>query len=286
MRTVLAGAFPLLLAGVMSVAAAQNDPTVDALLEQLGQYLERYEQDARALIADEHYSQKVYQIINDQRWGIQLRGSAQRTLDSQVAFLRFDGEIGWIGIREVRQIDGEPVEARGVGLLDILKGRGDPLRDLESILEASSKHSLGPKRTVNTPAVPLELLRFHHHPRFIFRVRGNDKIDGVRVTRLDLAEFDGPSVLHNSNGTDIFMKGSVWIEPATGRVWRIELTWPLGARDAITRMPQEGLLRLDFARDDALGILVPKNMTERFYVPRGRGEGEATYTNYRRVVLQ
>ena len=39
---------------------------------------------------------------------------------------------------------------------------------------------------------------------------------------------------------------------------------------------------VDFARNTALGMLVPEKIHQVFHMPSGRGEGEAKYSNYRR----
>jgi hypothetical protein len=43
------------------------------------------------------------------------------------------------------------------------------------------------------------------------------------------------------------------------------------------------MVRVEFAQHDLLEMMVPTRMEEVFFdPPRGRGEGEATYANYRR----
>jgi hypothetical protein len=50
----------------------------------------------------------------------------------------------------------------------------------------------------------------------------------------------------------------------------------------LERRAPEAEVRVDFVRHSALGMLVPEKMREVFQMEGGRGEGEASYSNYRR----
>ena len=66
-----------------------------------------------------------------------------------------------------------------------------------------------------------------------------------------------------------------WIEPAAGKVWRVEAVfrdWGAGSTTL-----NDVRLRVEFAMDSRLQTMVPVEMRETFYVPGGRGDGKATY---------
>jgi hypothetical protein len=78
----------------------------------------------------------------------------------------------------------------------------------------------------------------------------------------------------------VISRGVVWTESASGAVWRAQVLY----RDygpAGSAAPEAEVL-VDFKRSPALAMLVPETMREVFLVDSGRGEGEATYSNYRR----
>ena len=47
-------------------------------------------------------------------------------------------------------------------------------------------------------------------------------------------------------------------------------------------MALESRVRVTFTHDTGLNLLVPATLTEKFWIPRGRGTGRARYTNFRR----
>jgi hypothetical protein len=49
----------------------------------------------------------------------------------------------------------------------------------------------------------------------------------------------------------------------------------------------EAVISVEFSHNEALNLTVPSRMREVFFLPpRGSGEGEAHYTNYRRIARQ
>ena len=72
---------------------------------------------------------------------------------------------------------------------------------------------------------------------------------------------------------------TAWVEPESGTLRRAEVR----TMDAQLGAWFEAVVRVEFSDDAALGIVVPTRMEEVFFdPPRGRGEGEARYSNYRR----
>ena len=71
-----------------------------------------------------------------------------------------------------------------------------------------------------------------------------------------------------------------WVEAASGRLLRAQVA----ARDIRIGMPPfDAVIRVDFGANAQLGLLVPVEMEETFFVERGRaGTSVAKYTNYRK----
>lgn len=271
--------------------AAQDTADLDVLLDRLGAYVAAYETELSTVIAEEHYEQLVPERLEQAGASLSAQSSAttvrrmrKRVLESDVAFLRLPGNAEWFGVRDVKKVDGKAVEPGGAGrLLDLVPRFNETrLAAAAAIVVASAKHNIGSMRTINMPTVPLEVVRLGNHARFVFNVRGIDRIAGVRTRRLDFEEFDTPTIVQGPEGEPLMSHGSVWIEPDSGRVWRIEFIASPETRDYRLRRLYETKVRVDFALDPKLELVVPKEMFEEFYSPRGRGEGRAKYANYRR----
>ena len=82
-----------------SLAAAQS-AGLDTVLERLDAYLDRYETELSAVVADEELIQETDGRLN--------RRMNQR-LQSEIAFLRLPGGLEWMGFRRVRSINGKPL---------------------------------------------------------------------------------------------------------------------------------------------------------------------------------
>ena len=266
--------------GALPVARAQV-PELDLLIERLGDYLAKYEGELSTVVADERYDQSSRRSASAGAGAGVLRRN--RRLDSEVTFLRLPGGAEWFGVRDVRKVDGKSVALAGPSFVDLIKS---PTTDLfaraKVIVDASTRHNLDPGRTINMPTVPLEALSAQNHPRYVFRLRGKDRINGVETQRLDFEEFDEPTIVHSTQGESMWSRGAAWIEPDSGRLWRAELIVGPDAPGTFRRVHLETRVRVDFVADATLNVLVPKEMSEEFWIPRGRGTGRARYSNFRR----
>jgi hypothetical protein len=277
-------ALALLLAGSAG-AQPSGEVTLDLLLDRLGTYLTSYEAALATVIADENYQQQelVTQGVpgTNRAQSIVTTVRRKRTLESEVAFLRLPGGSSWFGVRDVRKVDGKPVVENAAGLQRLLERLdASSLREAAAIVIRSSQHNLGGLRTVNMPTVPLEILHPVHHVQFAFKLSGSDRIGGVRTSRLDFEEFDEPTIILSTEGGPMFIKGRAWIEPDNGRLWRVELTVTPRVQGRTLRQ-FENRMRVDYTPHAALAMMVPKEMSENFWIRGGRGEGRARYANFR-----
>ena len=271
---------PLVAAGLLLVAhvRAQEIGEADILLDRLSQYLLAYESELTTIVADEHYEQSEYRPLNRTNFEL-LR---QRTTISDVAFLRLPDGSAWFGVRDVQMVDGKPAVANEVKLRELLKHfDAAAFEQAVRIVAQSSQYNLGGLRTINMPTAPLEMLHPNNHVRFIFKLRGSNKIDGHQTRRIDFEEFDEPTIVSGSDGAPVFIQGSAWIEPENGRLWRVEVMLKPKPNPGLPR-PVNNRLRVDFVLHPELKIMVPAQMDETFWIPRGRGQGRAKYSNFRR----
>jgi hypothetical protein len=260
---------------------AQDSNDLDVLLNQLGRYLIEYEGQLSTVIAVEHYDQEEIRVLRQQR--VPIERASGRKLVSDIAFVRLPGGASWFGVRDVRTVNTKPVTVGGGRLAEIMSrlARTGAIEEAAKIVAASAEYNLGALRTINMPTTPLEILHPDHHVQFAFKLGGKDKIDGVSTTKIVFEEFDVPTIINSTDGEPLFIRGTAWVEPGSGRLWRAEMLLRretgVRGRDLIVNR-----LRVDFTLHPELNMMVPKQMTEAFFVAGGRGEGRAKYSGYRR----
>jgi hypothetical protein len=279
----LPGITAIVAAATTVSAQSPSTPTVEALVERVAAYLLTYEPELSTLVADESY---------DQRAKSQGAPNSRRILDSTVSFMRLPGGAAWLGLREVRRVDGRTV-AHGETVQALLSAPGEDVqqRAVEVAL-ASAAHNLGSARTINMPTLPLEFLHPRNMGRLTFRLGARETLRGVRTIRLEFEERGTPTIIRGaSDGRWVIARGTAWVEPASGAIWRADvfyrdfLPW-VPYRNFLPSVPtwraEEASIAVNFGRDPALGLLVPQEMREVFGAPQGRGQGTARYSNYRR----
>jgi hypothetical protein len=276
---------------VQAAVHAQSAHTLEQLVDRMGSYLLDYETRLSSVVADELFQQKVdnERQLNSVDAGDLLPESvgtsrtSQRgervTLESEIAFMRLPGGAQWLGFRDVRKVNSKPVSAPGPIISEVLKSSAGDVAKAQSIADASARYNLGLPRTVNVPTAPLEIIHPARRDAFKYERLDDDRVRGTRTTVLRFTELQRPTIMREPTGRELVSSGRIWIEPGTGTVWRVEWIYQADRGAGATFPPQ---LRVDFTPHAELGIMVPMTMTEVFSTPAGRGEGRATYTNFRR----
>lgn len=261
-------------------AQTPSEPSVDQVLDRMTAYFEAYEAQLTAITADERFEQ------SERRVGLLLRLERRsprplvRKLDSEVAFVRLPGSGEWTGFRDVRRVDGRATAGGRTRLTELMAQGSTTLEQATAITIASSKHNLGAPRTTNMPTVPLEIIHPRHRRRFTHRLDGRERIRGAHTVRLIFDEVEQPTIVQRPGGGDVKSLAVAWVEPGSGKVWRAEIVFLNWGAPAPRR--NDVRLRVDFDMDRRLQTMVPVEMRETFYVPDGRGEGRATYRNFKR----
>lgn len=122
----------------------------------------------------------------------------------------------------------------------------------------------------------LELLSRKYRHRYEVIHRGRSKMHGHATDEVELVEIGDTPIVYNE-GRQLKTRVRAWIDTGSGALWRaeVELIVPGDNRNPTW-------LRVDFALDQALQILVPVQMRERFNSIADTGTSLATYTNFRR----
>jgi hypothetical protein len=253
------------------VALAAQADEAGGIRDRLDQYLLGYEPQLSALVADEEVTQRM-----KRSWVV-----THRRIHSEVAFVALPGDAGWLGFRRVMKVNGKAIKDRGVPLAHLLtEGPSDDYDQARLLLADSAAHNLGAPRTINLPNLPLELLHPRNRRRFAMELFGREKVRGTPTVVLRLDEIASPTIIQQSGAGDMKTVVWAWVEPVSGRLLRAQVS----ARDVRIGMPAfDAIIRVEFRESRELGLLVPFEMTETFYVDRsGSGTGTAKYTNYRR----
>jgi hypothetical protein len=253
---------------VESAPGAQSSPSLEQLLDRMGAYLIEYERSISSLVADERFEQKYY------------GGSVPVTnvLESEVAFMRLPGGSEWLGFRDVRKRNFKAVPSQGPTIAELLTLPAPDLTKAIAIANAGAAYNLGLPRTINTPTMPLHVIHPANRQAHRFAMDGQERLRGRTMSVVDFVETRRPALVREPGGKSLVSSGRVWLEPASGAVWRIHWNY---TREAGRGRPP--FVRVDFAPLDQLQMLVPRELRESFYVARAaNGEGRATYSNFRR----
>ena len=284
----------LVALGMASTTATAQEPQ-DGILARVGMYVDAWERELGSVVADEDYQQTVKR---QQRLGAidrALRPSIEtRRLTSEFTLVHFDeGLAEWFGFREVKRVDGRPVNNGGPRLKQLMSDASLSWRERwRRVRDLSAVFNLGAiNRDFNVPTFALAALRSGRHVRFSFSTPRSDRVDGTAMTLIEFNERSRPSLVTGSGGRDVPLRGKVWVDAADGRVRRTELTVRdrlyIPTTEAGDAPLQDDLLtsRLTvvFGPDAQVGTWVPVEMREQYDSSKGEQTlGRATYSNYRR----
>lgn len=248
----------------------------------MANYLSEYELRLSSVVADEVFNQRVVATVAF-TGRLPKTETTRKKLESEVGFIRLPGGAEWLGFRDVRKINGRAVKAQPRNIADVLGSGADVATQAKAVAEASAEHNLGLPRTTNVPTAALDIVHPRHYAAHRFEVRGEDAIQGTRTVVLGFVETGRPTLVRDPGGQDLISRGRIWVEPGSGAIWRIE--WIYKADERFVTAGPESSLRVDFAKDAALDMMVPVEMREVFFASAGleaRGDGVATYRNFRR----
>lgn len=265
----LAAAVPLLV----EQPGARSEPP--AVVERLYAYLDAYEPALSELVADEEFRQRLLPLegVN----GASLDGRraiTSRRLLSDVGFLRLPGGLAWLAQRSVRAVDGRPV--RDIARLDdALVSAGNAIfARARAIAEGNAQFNLGHPRSLNVPTLPLELLSRRHAGAFEIASEGHDRVAGRATTRVTFRERPPGAIVAYDSTRFVRANVRAWVD-ADGALLRAEVEMDPPGWGGSHRV------EVRFERDDRESLLVPVRLAESF-TGRERGDGVATYRNYRR----
>jgi len=275
---------------VVATALLQaQEPTLDSVLLRAADYVSRYQQQLRGLVAEETYRQNVTRTSaarpSDAR-GRQTREG--RELKSDLLLVKLGDENFWMQFRDVFEVDRKPVRDRDQRLSRLfIEAKVDARTQAETIQQESARYNLGPlMRTINVPIMALLFFERTVQPKLKFEQgkAGNVKrFDGLAepsaIWMIEYKEVTKGTLVRGLNDRDIPSRGRIWLDSSNGRVLRTEMI----SED--TQLRAE--ITVSYKSETGLELLVPGEMREVYTIRRNdtRIDGRATYGHFRRFTV-
>ena len=270
-RVLLAG----LLAASMPVGAARAPLSVKDVMRRVGAYVDAYGDKASIVVATERYEQRARASSKDRE--------EARTLVSDFALVYADAIHGWMGFRDVIDVDGVAVRDREDRLARVLmasQGRFDEARRLSD--EGARFNLCNVQRNFNVPTSALFFFVSENSDRFKFAAR-RAADDGT--SEITFKETGKPTMIRTPNGDPVDTSGTIWVNPADGVVVRTVLDVDVRMRGVDPPQRGKGHIDVRYRFVDELGAWLPATMDESFEATRGNSwdqvTGHAEYSNYR-----
>jgi hypothetical protein len=270
----------LLIVGLcVALAVSTAEPDLKTVLGRAGTYVADYHERFTALVAEERYVQRTGRAQASPS-APPMAIERERVLRSDYVIVRdFAGANSWLGVRDVFEVDGEPVNADRTRLQSLLDDTARPLASrVRALADLQAKYNLGDLyRTINVPTLALEFLLPDRQPRFRFKHTGSALFRGVPAWIVTFEERDRPTIIRTPEGRDITSSGTFWIDPGTGAVLRSELR-----TGQVAGRPLRSIILVSYSHNARFDMLLPDDMNELYLTGGTRIEGHATYTNFRR----
>jgi hypothetical protein len=257
-------------AGQRTVPERGNDSLKD-LLQRAGKYIAGYERELPAIVADENYLQRF--IVGP--------STEARHLRSDVLTIRDEAE-GWIGFRDVYEVDGRAVRDRTDRLAKLfIEQNPDSRSQAKRIAEESARFNVAGEvpRTINTPLIALQLVRWENQGRSTFTDAGRKISRGSEIRMVDFQERATPRIIWTVDGAAA--RGRLWIESASGRITETELFVNTALDAGLPLRVVSARIHVTYGEQPQLHLAVPVSMDET-YQGVGLIDGHATYSNFRR----
>ena len=275
---------------VVATALLQaQEPTLDSVLLRAAEYVSRYQQQLRGLVAEETYRQNVTRTAAARPADARGRQTREgRELKSDLLLVKLGEENFWMQFRDVFEVDRKPVRDRDQRLSKLfIEAKVDARTQAETIQQESARYNLGPlMRTINVPIMALLFFERTVQPKLKFEQgkAGNVKrFDGLAepsaIWMIEYKEVTKGTLVRGLNDRDIPSRGRIWLDSSNGRVLRTEMI----SEDTMLRAE----VNVSYKTESGIDLLVPDEMREIYTIRRNetRIDGRATYGHFRRFTV-
>jgi hypothetical protein len=245
-----------------------DDPQLVVLLARLTEYLAVYVRDFGSVVAEEDYHQRM---IRGERGQTPIRH-----LRSDLLLVKTAAGVGWAQYRDVFEVDGKPVRDREERVQKLfLENPNGAWQLAQDISNESARYNIGTlTRTINLPTLPLAFLGTKYIGGLSFWRDGDDSVGGIRAVRLSFEEMSRPTLVRPLNWPgDAPASGTLWIDPASGRILKTRISVTAGRSEMQTTVVYKAV--------PDIGLWLPAEMEERYFKPDEEIEGRAVYKNFR-----
>src|SRR3954466_10514523 len=260
--------------GLAAISLSVQTPDLDVVLDKAGDYVAAYERTFLGVVAEESYRQEVRGAGRTDQRGFAAEGrSERRDLKSDMLLVRAPAGDRWIQFRDVFEVDGKPVRDRGERLAKLfLQPSASMQPRIDDTAAGGARYnSGGVNRNVNLPVLALTVLEPQNRAWFAFK---GAKKAGSQF-ELEYREERGGTLIRTAGDQAMPAHGRFAVDLTTGRVLSSELI----AESAAVRAQ----IDVTYSLEPALGILVPREMREKYALKDGSTiEGKASYARFRR----
>jgi hypothetical protein len=254
---------------------AQRSLSVKDVMKRAEAYVASYGEKASIVVCTERYDQEAR--------GSALNADRNRSIVSDFAIVKADAIRGWLGFRDVLEVDGHTLrdrEDRLAGVLMASQGRYDEARRLS---DESARYNIGSiERNFNVPTAVLFFFTPDNHDRFKFASR---RIAEDGSWEIAFQETSKPALIRTPEGQSVMSSGTLWVQPQDGVITRTRLKVDILLAHGNTPQRGQGEIDVIYRRVEPLDMWLPASMDESFDARRTgawqRVTGHAEYSNYR-----
>jgi len=264
----------ILVNALAASSYGQSPPSAKDVVRRVEQYVASYGEKASIVVCTERYEQKALGSGSEERI---------RTLVSDFALVYADAIHGWLGFRDVREVDGRRVSDREDRLARVLMGSQGRFDEARRLSDESARFNIGSiERNFNVPTALLFFFVPENHDRFKFSARSVAK-DGT--WEIAFRETSTPTLIRGTDGLSIRSAGTIWVQPDNGTVvrTRLDLDFVLG-RSTLAHHGR-GFVDVVYQFVEAMRMWLPRTMDEQFEASRegvrDRVSGRADYSDCR-----
>ncbi|HEX9368089.1 MAG TPA: hypothetical protein VF921_15770, partial [Vicinamibacterales bacterium] len=183
-------------------------PSLKDVVRRMGAYVQAYGAKASIVVATERYTQEVTSP------SIEPSPHQVRVLVADFAIVKTAGLGGWIGFRDVVEVDGARIGDREDRLIQILTSASGGIDEAQRLSDESARFNIGPiVRNFNVPTTALFFFSPESIDRFKFARKGTGR-DGT--WEIGFRETSRPTLIRTPQGASVPTEGSVWVDVETG----------------------------------------------------------------------
>jgi len=270
------GVLGVLTALAFAIPLRANQPQVSLkdVMRRVGAYVDSYGDRASIVVSTERYGQHSTSSSNALR---------TLTLVSDFALVYADAIHGWLGFRDVIEVDGRGIADREDRLARVLMGSEGRFDEARRLSDESARFNLGNiQRNFNVPTTGLFFFASENLDRFKFAAR---RVADDGTWEISFRETSKPTLIRTPDGEPVTTTGTIWVRPEEGVVLRTILEVEVLMRRLNPPQHGRGRIEVRYRLVDSVGMWLPVSMDETFQATRkdswDKETGHADYSDYR-----